>query len=237
MCHSFFAGESGAVTVDWTVLTASLVGVGLAAATVVSGGVEDLSRDIAGSLRAQEISDSFRDLVGQVCSSAGLGTGPGQAEATGNTHMGNPEMALLIYQASDFVGGLPAEVNWRAEGASPHPLTLSESARPIILYLSDDDGYLHENDDAQRVAQDIMINGELFEEGDEISSAYTLSDPDSDLVLSGLHFGDQWTGQMQGPVFATTASNPLEPGQTYTFGNNVTTHNNERPYSMFLGCA
>ncbi len=47
---SFFSDESGAVTVDWVVLTAALVGLGLAVMAVVSGGVENLSTDIGQSL-------------------------------------------------------------------------------------------------------------------------------------------------------------------------------------------
>ncbi len=46
MLKNFIASESGAVTVDWVVLTAALVGLGLAVMTVVSSGVEQLSTDI-----------------------------------------------------------------------------------------------------------------------------------------------------------------------------------------------
>jgi Flp pilus assembly pilin Flp len=46
MLKNFIANESGAVTVDWVVLTAALVGLGLAVMTVVSSGVESLSTDI-----------------------------------------------------------------------------------------------------------------------------------------------------------------------------------------------
>ncbi|WP_224813878.1 Flp family type IVb pilin [Hasllibacter sp. MH4015] len=47
---NFIKSESGAVTVDWVVLTAALVGLGLAVMSVVSGGVENLSTDIGQSL-------------------------------------------------------------------------------------------------------------------------------------------------------------------------------------------
>ncbi|MBY4895042.1 hypothetical protein KUL25_19965 [Rhodobacteraceae bacterium N5(2021)] len=47
---NFAADESGAVTVDWVVLTAALVGLGLAVMAVVSGGVEDLSTEVAQGL-------------------------------------------------------------------------------------------------------------------------------------------------------------------------------------------
>ena len=46
MLKNFIASESGAVTVYWVVLTAALVGLGLAVMTVVSSGVEQLSTDI-----------------------------------------------------------------------------------------------------------------------------------------------------------------------------------------------
>ena len=49
--NEFVKTESGAVTVDWVVLTAALVGLGLAAMAVVSGGVKDLSDDVDTQLR------------------------------------------------------------------------------------------------------------------------------------------------------------------------------------------
>lgn len=55
----FCLSEDGAVTVDWVVLTAALVGLGLAVMAVVSGGTEDLSSDIDGQLVAQEITTEF----------------------------------------------------------------------------------------------------------------------------------------------------------------------------------
>lgn len=55
----FLRDEGGAVTVDWVVLTASVVGLGMATTVVVSGGVEDLSRDIDASLRGTGITSSF----------------------------------------------------------------------------------------------------------------------------------------------------------------------------------
>ncbi len=52
LIKTFAKSESGAVTVDWVVLTAALVGLGLAVMAVVSTGVEDLSTSIAGDLTA-----------------------------------------------------------------------------------------------------------------------------------------------------------------------------------------
>jgi Flp pilus assembly pilin Flp len=47
---NFAKSESGAVTVDWVVLTAALVGLGLAVMALVSSGVENLGTDIRNEL-------------------------------------------------------------------------------------------------------------------------------------------------------------------------------------------
>ncbi len=44
---SFAKNESGAVTVDWVVLTAAIVGLGLVVMTSVGGSVSGLATDIA----------------------------------------------------------------------------------------------------------------------------------------------------------------------------------------------
>jgi Flp pilus assembly pilin Flp len=62
---SFVSDESGAVTVDWVVLTAAIVGLGLAVISVVSGGIEDLSGDISNSLTATNPNDNPFDNANQ----------------------------------------------------------------------------------------------------------------------------------------------------------------------------
>jgi Flp pilus assembly pilin Flp len=47
---NFRNDEDGAVTVDWVVLTAAIVGLGIAAITAVSQGVNSLGSDIATDL-------------------------------------------------------------------------------------------------------------------------------------------------------------------------------------------
>ena len=63
---NFLRLEDGAVTVDWVVLTASVVGLGLATMAVVSAGTEDLSRDIDGQLQTDHIMTSFGSAVSGV---------------------------------------------------------------------------------------------------------------------------------------------------------------------------
>ena len=62
---NFRADEDGAVTVDWVVLTAAIVGLGIAVYGVISGGIEDLSNDINAELK--------KDVVGQGFSSTSSG--------------------------------------------------------------------------------------------------------------------------------------------------------------------
>jgi hypothetical protein len=65
----FFKDESGAVTVDWTVLTAALVGLGISAAAAVRTGTVSLGQDVDASLSGATVVDlswAFaRDLVSQ----------------------------------------------------------------------------------------------------------------------------------------------------------------------------
>jgi Flp pilus assembly pilin Flp len=86
---TFVSDESGAVTVDWVVLTAAIVGLGLAVMSVVSGGVEDLSGDISTALtNTDPLSDPFDNANQQAPTDpvkarrvmrgrCGPGTGPG----------------------------------------------------------------------------------------------------------------------------------------------------------------
>ena len=52
---NFKNDESGAVTVDWVVLTAAIVGLGMVVMTTVGGGIEDLGDDIVTDLTDQSI--------------------------------------------------------------------------------------------------------------------------------------------------------------------------------------
>jgi len=45
--NKFRNDESGAVTVDWVVLTAAIVGLGVLVVTQISGAIGDVTRDMA----------------------------------------------------------------------------------------------------------------------------------------------------------------------------------------------
>lgn len=88
----FIKTETGAVTVDWVVLTAALVGVGLAVMGTVSIGVQDTSTDIREQLESSDIIRASFDPApfegtvsysgmggGLQCNNGGAGFDPSQS--------------------------------------------------------------------------------------------------------------------------------------------------------------
>ena len=55
LTKKFAKDEDGAVTVDWVVLTAAIVGLGIAVLAAVGGGTTSLSDKISAQLEAQTI--------------------------------------------------------------------------------------------------------------------------------------------------------------------------------------
>ena len=51
---SFKNDEAGAVTVDWVVLTAAIVGLGMVVMTSVGGGIETLGQTVVDDLGARQ---------------------------------------------------------------------------------------------------------------------------------------------------------------------------------------
>ena len=74
MFREFIQNENAAVTVDWVVLTAALVGLGLAVMAVVSGGVESLSTDVSDALAEQSVEFTFASAVAAAAAPADLAT-------------------------------------------------------------------------------------------------------------------------------------------------------------------
>ncbi|MBS9715574.1 hypothetical protein ACFFUT_18845 [Pseudohalocynthiibacter aestuariivivens] len=55
MIKNFCTNESGAITVDWVVLTAAIVGLSIAIMVTVGGATSDLGDVVSGSLATQGI--------------------------------------------------------------------------------------------------------------------------------------------------------------------------------------
>ena len=53
LVKSFAKDEAGAVTVDWVVLTAGIVGIGLIVMTIISGGLKTAGTSITGNFSAK----------------------------------------------------------------------------------------------------------------------------------------------------------------------------------------
>lgn len=64
LAKTFRNEEDGAVTVDWVVLTAAIVGLGIAVYGVVSGGIANLSGDIDTQLETDQINIEFPEAEG-----------------------------------------------------------------------------------------------------------------------------------------------------------------------------
>ena len=76
---NFKKDDSGAVTVDWVVMTAAVVGVGIATTAAVSTGLNDVAGDTSGIMEGEIISTSFDALADFVSSYSPLSSshGPG----------------------------------------------------------------------------------------------------------------------------------------------------------------
>ena len=59
---NFRNDEDGAVTVDWVVLTAAVVGLGIAGVTAVNTGITDLANEIQTSLEAGDVTTDLTTL-------------------------------------------------------------------------------------------------------------------------------------------------------------------------------
>ncbi|WP_262878236.1 hypothetical protein [Roseicyclus sediminis] len=62
MFHSFISflrDENGAISVDYTVLSAAAVGMAIAATAIITGGIQNLTQQIDAELRARQLNDTF----------------------------------------------------------------------------------------------------------------------------------------------------------------------------------
>lgn len=137
--NKFIANDSGAVTVDWVVLTAGLVGLGLATMAVVSTGVQDTSGDIQGQLEAdgmivtafenQPDMDSIAELTMRVF------TNEQRAEAY---------LTTWDYDEATTVGMI-AQFNAMTDGQdlTQNPWQAMDDSRKIAMLVADQRGYTY----------------------------------------------------------------------------------------------
>lgn len=143
---------------------------------------------------------------------------------------------LFIYSPSDFVAALPAENSaGNFSGTLPYTLTLKPGATPTRVEVTDNDIYFQEVDpDSQQVlTQAITLDGTAYSAGTTVNSAYDLYSTEHALRVTTLHFGGD--GFFAGPVHGLVATQPLTPGQPYTFNQTVTSNSTPVPYDN-LAC-
>ncbi|MFW5655673.1 MAG: hypothetical protein ACOCYW_08540 [Roseicyclus sp.] len=155
MTRRFAEDESGAVAVDWVVLSGSLVGLGMAAVMVISGGIESLAGEIAGEASGIEIRTSFARVAAALAESMDFADGAG-------AWTGGTAVSLAGFGEVLQIGpGATAEVQFAMpEGASSATITfdligvddLSGPAAtvlidgvPVAIY-SDDHGNISTSD-------------------------------------------------------------------------------------------
>lgn len=142
---------------------------------------------------------------------------------------------LLVYKASDFEGGLPAE-SGAAAGSGWQELTLKADAKPVEIVVADNDRILDEVDGDQSIGADVELDGVKYAAGSQVHSSYDILNSDSGLKVTGLHIGGTGGGYQQGAVQGVVASEPLVPGQTYKFDINRTSHRKSNDYEDYAVC-
>ncbi len=141
---------------------------------------------------------------------------------------------LYVYSPSDFVTGLPDEVGAAANGTPVFTLTLKAGATPTVIEVTDNDLIFDEVDATQSLTSDVTIDGNFFAAGTTINTAYDLLNSASGHKVTSFHFGGD--GYQQGPVDGLVSTVPLQPGVSYTFDSERTSHQQNNLYTDYVAC-
>lgn len=172
----FLRGQSGAITVDWTVMTAAIVGLGIASAAAVRTGTTDLGTDIQTSLTNASVASvfgvvasfDFNDVEGLVRTGWGwraVGSYQGWT-ATGDTQH------IEIVESGHRGVHSPDGGNWIDLDASPGNLRLSrglENLNPGQVYSLN----FNAADSGATNAVDIYFGGEFVETVNPTSAQFS----------------------------------------------------------------
>ena len=138
---------------------------------------------------------------------------------------------IYIYSPSDFVQPIPAEnSSGNFSGKLPFTLTLKPGAVPVMVKVTDNDAMFNEVDTTQNIASAITVNGHSWAAGTSINSAYDLYNAGSSLRVVTVHFGGD--GYYAGPIHGIVLTEPMVPGQAYTFTQTITSQSVPHPYSQ-----
>lgn len=140
---------------------------------------------------------------------------------------------LYIYSPSDFVSTPPNE-HFAAVGSPPFTLELKPGATGTRVEVTDDDAIFDEVDGQQELTNSIDLDGTAYAAGTSIHTSYDLINTTSGHKVSGVHLGGD--GNAGGAVQGIVSSVPLDPGVSYTFNSNRTSHNKNNPYDGYVSC-
>lgn len=144
-------------------------------------------------------------------------------------------MAFLLFYPDDaFRGGLPDEVDMRAEGRDFTRLQLENDAEPVRIEVSDNEGVLNEIDSGQVLTTGVTIGGVDYPAGTPVHAAYDLINSGTGHKVTSLHFGGD--GTQQGAVQGLVSSEELDPGERYVFDENRTSWQQGNCYSDYVAC-
>lgn len=141
---------------------------------------------------------------------------------------------LYIYSPSDFVEGLPDEVDAMADGTSTFTLVLKAGATPTLVEVSDEELVFNEVDTTQSLTNDITLDGTSYAAGTTINSSYDLINSTTDAKVTTLHFGGD--GYQQGAVDGLVSTVELTPGTSYTFDTERTSNHENNHYADYFAC-
>lgn len=141
---------------------------------------------------------------------------------------------LYVYSPSDFVSGLPNELNGAAQGTANFTLTLKPGATPTLIAIEDDEGVFQEVNDSQSLVNDVTIDGTTYGAGTDVHAAYDLINSGSGLKVTTMHFGGD--GYQQGAVQGLAATEPLVAGQSYTFNVERSSYRQGNQYDEYVAC-
>jgi hypothetical protein len=172
---SFLHDESAAVTADWVVLTAALVGLGLAVTSVVSGGMEDLSGDTRAVLQRGDIIRTSFFSAGRLF---GMDFASGSGDWTGGEVVNLPGFGEVLRLGPGETVGLSVEMPAGARGATVtfDLLGLDDLSGPpaeiwvngeLVATYSDNHGQISHQD---RAVEGVTVGFEQLYRNDAVGS-------------------------------------------------------------------
>lgn len=138
---------------------------------------------------------------------------------------------LFLYDAQDFVGGLPIEENAKAQGDSDQSVTLNQGATGIEIKVADDDDNFDEVDETgQTLVEAVTVGGVTYPAGTKVWTAYDLENSLTGHRATSVHFGGEGTDQ--GVVHGLVSTETLLENQQYDFDLNKTSHGEINSYKV-----